>query len=86
VPAITPQSKLGKTLTYLHKYWSRLIRYVEHGHLPIDNNPCENAIRPFVIGRKIWLVSDSRTSVHASALIYSPIETAEANGHEASLC
>jgi hypothetical protein len=69
LPAITPQSKLGEALAYLHKYWPRLIRYVEHGDLPIDNNPCENAIRPFVIGRKNWLFSDSQAGAHASALI-----------------
>ena len=63
----------------------RLIRYVEHGDLPIDNNPCENAIRPFVIGRKNWLFSDSQAGAHASALIYSLIETAKANGQEPSL-
>jgi hypothetical protein len=85
LPAITPQSKLGEALAYLHKYWPRLIRYVEHGDLPIDNNPCENAIRPFVIGRKNWLFSDSQAGAHASALIYSLIETAKANGQEPSL-
>jgi transposase len=85
LPAITPQSKLGEALAYLHKYWPRLIRYVEHGDLPIDNNPCENAIRPFVIGRKNWLFSDSQAGAHASALIYSLIETAKANCQEPSL-
>jgi hypothetical protein len=85
LPTITPQSKLGEALAYLHKYWPRMIRYVEHGDLPIDNNPCENAIRPFVIGRKNWLFSDSQAGVHASALIYSLIETAKANGQEPSL-
>jgi hypothetical protein len=46
---------------------------------------CENAIRPFVIGRKNWLFSDSQAGAHASALIYSLIETAKANGQEPSL-
>ena len=53
--------------------------------LPIDNNPCENAIRPIVIGRKNWLFSDSQAGSHTSALIYSLIETAKANGQEPSL-
>ena len=49
---------------------------------PIDNNPAENAIRPFVIGRKNWLFSASQAGAHASANLYSLIETAKANGLE----
>jgi len=43
---------LGKALHYLSAQWPKLIRFVENGHWPIDNNACENAIRPFVIGRR----------------------------------
>jgi len=50
--------------------------------LPIDNNRCENAIRPFVLGRKAWLFSDTPAGAHASAVIYSVLETAKANGLE----
>ena len=81
-PHITPQSALGKAISYLSNNWSRLIRYLEGGHLPIDNNPAERAIRPFVIGRKNWLFSDTPKGAHASALLYSLIETAKANGQE----
>ncbi|OWK37008.1 Transposase IS66 family protein [Pseudomonas oleovorans subsp. oleovorans] len=58
------------------------MRYIEGGHLPIDNNRAENAIRPFVIGRKNWLFSDTPKGATASAQIYSLIETAKANGRE----
>ena len=81
-PQVTPQSALGKAVGYLASNWSKLIRYTEAGHLPIDNNPAERAIRPFVIGRKNWLFSDTPKGAHASALIYSLIETAKANGQE----
>lgn len=47
-----PKGLLGKALNYLHKNWPKLIVYIEDGRLNIDNNPAENAIRPFVIGRK----------------------------------
>ena len=80
--AVPPKSKLGEALAYLDKYWPKLIRYVERGDLPIDNNRAENAIRPFVIGRKNWLFSDTPAGAHASARIYSLVETAKANGHE----
>tara|TARA_R110002020_G_C16261901_1_gene770531 strand:+ start:464 stop:1978 length:1515 start_codon:yes stop_codon:yes gene_type:complete len=81
-PQVTPQSALGKAVGYLASNWSKLIRYTEGGHLPIDNNPAERAIRPFVIGRKNWLFSDTPRGAQASALIYSLIETAKANGQE----
>ncbi|MFV0476657.1 MAG: transposase domain-containing protein, partial [Parahaliea sp.] len=57
----------------------KLVRYLEDGRLEIDNNLAENAIRPFVIGRKNWLFSDSVKGVKASANLYSLIETAKAN-------
>jgi transposase len=80
--AVVPNSALGKALSYLQNYWDRLIRYTERGDLPIDNNRCENAIRPFVVGRKAWLFSDTPEGAHASAVIYSLLQTAKANGHE----
>jgi transposase len=81
-PQVTAQNALGKAVNYLASNWSRLVRYVEGGHLPIDNNRAENAIRPFVIGRKNWLFSDTPKGATASAQIYSLIETAKANGQE----
>ena len=66
----------------MRDYWSRLTRYTERGDLPIDNNRCENAIRPFVIGRKAWLFSDTPAGANASAIIYSLLQTAKANGQE----
>ena len=66
----------------MRNYWGKLVRYTERGDLPIDNNRCENAIRPFVIGRKAWLFSDTPAGAHASAIIYSLLQTAKANGQE----
>ena len=80
LPAITPKSALGTALSYMRDYWGMLTRYTERGDLPIDNNRCENAIRPFVVGRKGWLFCDTPAGAHASALIYSLLQTAKANG------
>jgi len=80
LPNVPPHSVLGKALTYLHNQWPRLIRYLDDGHYPIDNNLAENAIRPFAIGRKNWLFSNSQAGARASANLYSIIETAKANG------
>ena len=82
LPLVPPKTPLGRALGYLYRYWSRLVRYVERGDLPIDNNRVENAIRPFVVGRKNWLFSDTPAGAHASAVVYSLIETAKANGRE----
>ncbi|KPU83189.1 hypothetical protein JI57_02130 [Psychromonas sp. PRT-SC03] len=74
------QSKLSVALHYLNNNWSRLVKFLTDGMIPLDNNVAENAIRPFVIGRKNWLHSCSVKGAHASAAIYSIIETAKANG------
>ncbi len=81
-PLVAPKLKLGEALTYLHNQWSYLIGYLADGAYPIDNNPVENAIRPFAIGRKNWMFSTSVDGVKASANLYSLIETAKANGLE----
>ena len=82
LPQVPPQSAAGKALGYLNNEWPKLIGYLADGRLEIDNNHAENAIRPFVIGRKNWLFSDSVRGVKASANLYSLIETAKANGLE----
>ena len=82
LPMVPPKSALGGALSYMRDYWGKLIRYTERGDLPIDNNRCENAIRPFVVGRKAWLFSDTPAGANASAIIYSLVETAKANGVE----
>ncbi|NLC22596.1 MAG: IS66 family transposase, partial [Halomonadaceae bacterium] len=77
---VVPKSALGKALHYLNGQWTRLTRFLDDGLIPLDNNPAENAIRPFVVGRKNWLFSHTPSGAHASAAIYSLIETAKANG------
>lgn len=83
---ITNSTKVAKdTLTYKAiKYslnqWARLIAYCDHGQLHISNVLAENAIRPFVIGRKAWLFADTPKGAKASAMYYTLIETAKANG------
>ena len=82
IVTVPPQSAVGKALHYLNNEWEKLIRYTRDGRYLMDNNLAENAIRPFVIGRKNWLFSQSVKGVNASANLYSLIETAKANGLE----
>lgn len=80
--AVTPGSLLGKALHYVSSQWPKLTRFVDNGAWPIDNNLCENAIRPFVVGRRNWLFCDTVAGAQASANLYSLIETCKANGIE----
>jgi len=82
LPKTPPKGLLGKALSYALKHWKKLIRYLEDGRIPIDNNIAENSIRPFVVGRKNWLFSGHPNGAHAAATLYSLIETAKACGLE----
>lgn len=79
---VVPSSMLGRALQYLRGQWSKLVRYVQNGDWPISNNFCENAIRPWVVGRKSWMFADTVAGAHASANLYSLVETCRANGIE----
>lgn len=81
-PQVLPQSLLGKAVQYTLGQWPKLTTFLTHGEVPLDNNRCENAIRPFVVGRKGWLFSDTVPGAVASANLYSIVETAKANGVE----
>lgn len=75
-------SKLEDAVTYANNQKEKLCRFLEDGVIPISNNLAENAIRPFVIGRKNWLFCNSVKGADSSAMIYSLVETAKANGIE----
>ncbi len=81
-PQVLPESRLGRAVHYTLGQWSKLTVFLSHGEAPIDNNRCENAIRPFVLGRKGWLFSDTVHGAVASANLYSLVETAKASGVE----
>jgi transposase len=75
-----PQSQLGKAITYTRNQWPKLNTFMQDGRLELDNNRCERAVKPFVIGRKNWLFANTPKGARASATIYSIVETARANG------
>ena len=82
VALVPPKTALGQALHYSLAQWPRLERYLDAWLLTPDNNAAENAIRPFVVGRKNFLFADTARGAHASAAIYSLVETAKANGLE----
>jgi len=75
-----PKSHLGKALAYAQKLLPYMRTFLTNGCLEIDNNAAERAIKPFVIGRKNWMFSKTSKGASSSALLYSIIETAKANG------
>lgn len=77
-----PKGLLGQAISYSLRQWDRLVGYLADGRLSPDNNGAENAIRPFVVGRKNWLFSGTPEGAAASAALYSLIETAKANDLE----
>jgi transposase len=79
-PKVAPKTLLGKALQYFLNELENVRVFLNHGHLDIDNNLIENAIRPFAVGRKNWLFSDSVSGARASANLYSLVETAKAHG------
>ncbi len=77
---VPPKSKLGDALTYLAGQWESLIVFLERSEAELSNNRIENHIRPFAIGRKNWLFADTTKGADASAMIYSVVCSAKANG------
>ena len=73
---------ITKALDYSLKRWAALSRYLDDGAVPIDNNWCENQIRPWALGRKNWLFAGSLRSGKRAAAVMSLIQSAKLNGHD----
>lgn len=75
-------SKLEDAVRYSLNQKQQLMAFLDSTEVPISNNLAENAIRPFVVGRKNWLFCDSVKGAESSAIVYSIVETAKANDRE----
>jgi transposase len=80
---VSGKSKLAEAVGYALNERKYFYTFLENGDVPIDNNRAENAIRPFAVGRKNWLFSNTANGAKASAAMYSLISTAQANGLDA---
>lgn len=78
--AVDRSSKIGEAVLYALNQETYLKRYLEDGHLSIDNSSAERALKNFAIGRRNWLFSKSIRGAQASAVVYSITETALMNG------
>jgi len=75
-----PKTALGKAIKYTLDQWKYLVNYLMDGRCELSNNRAERSIKPFIIGRKNFLFSDTVRGAKSSAMIYSIIETAKENG------
>ena len=75
-----PAGMLGAAVSYTLKQWPKLGVFLDNGMIKLDTNDVENAIRPFVCGRKAWMFSGHPDGAEASAILYSMVETAKASG------
>ncbi len=71
--------KTGEALSYISEQWPKLQHVLSDSRIPLDTNFVEGRIRPFTLGRKNWMFSDTQAGAHASAMFYSILETAKAN-------
>lgn len=78
--AVDRSSKIGEAVLYTINQEQYLRRYLDDGHLSIDNTAAERAIKNFAVGRRNWLFSKSIKGAEASATVYSITETAILNG------
>ena len=80
---VSGKNKLAEAIGYAINEKAYLYTFLENGNVPMDNNRAENAIRPFAVGRKNWLFSNTARGADCSAALYSIVSTAQANGLDA---
>jgi transposase len=76
---ILPKNKISEAIAYTLNHWTQLTNFLKDGRLPIDNNLCENTIRPVALGRKNWLFAGSPEGAKRMAIIYSLVATCKLN-------
>ncbi len=79
-PTVLPKGPLGQAIAYAQGNWKALTRYVEHGHLSIDNNSAERALRAVAVGRKNWLFAGSADAGRRAAVLMTLVGTCKLQG------
>lgn len=77
---VLPQSPITEAMGYVVGGWEALTRYLDDGDLAIDNNACEQQIRPVAVGRKNWLFAGSDEGGRRAAIIYTLVLSCRKNG------
>ena len=79
---VPKKTGVGPAIHYALNQWHKVIRYIDKGYLQIDNNRAERAIRPFTVGRKNWLYSQTARGANASAITSRGCRSVCASGLE----
>lgn len=79
-PKVLPKSPIGKAMTYALKLWDNMHYYTLHGHLQLDTNSIENAMRPIALGRRNHLFSGTQDTAQNAAMVYSLFATCKKHG------
>jgi len=79
LPGTPPNSALGKALGYCTRQWPKMVRFLEHGDIPIHNNFVERQIKQYALGRRLWMFCYDKVGAQASANLFSLVMTARAN-------
>jgi len=80
LPTLPEKCKLRDAVGYIINQQARLTSFLLDGRIEVSNNRAERCIRPFALGRNNWMFAYSPEGAEASAVIYSIVETAKANG------
>lgn len=75
----SPQSLIGKAVSYAYTRWDNMMRCLEDGRLLLDNNLAENAIRPITLGRKNYLFCGNHEAAVNMSVICSLLATCKAH-------
>ena len=75
----SPQSLIGKAVSYAYTRWDNMMRCLEDGRLLLDNNLAENAIRPIALGRKNYLFCGNHEAAVNMSVICSLLATCKAH-------
>ncbi len=75
-------SAIAKAIDYSLNHWEGLGRFLLDGDVPLDNNHCENQIRPWALGRRNWLFIGSQLAGERAAVVMSLLQSAKLNGHD----
>lgn len=77
---VLPSSVLGKAIQYNLNQFEIFQRVLLDGRLELTNNRAERGIKPFVIGRKNWMFSNTTRGAKESGIMYSIVQSAKENG------
>ena len=75
-------SAIAGAIDYSLNHWAALTENLRDGNVPVDNNHCENQMRPWAVGRKSWLFAGSELAGQRAAVVMSLVVSAKLNRHD----